>query len=54
MINSLNGENHSIEAKYDDLLGTMVISWSPATVHYAMYDPIEHRGMLRGVSISLG
>ena len=53
MINSLNGEYRSIAAKYDDFLGIMVISRSLATVHHAMYDPFEHPGMLRWVSISL-
>ena len=54
MINSLNGEYHSIAAKYDDILGIMVISRSLATVHHAMYDRFEHPGMLRWVSKSLG
>ena len=54
MINSLNGEYRSIAAKYDDLLGIMVISRSLAMVHHALYDPFEHPGMLRWVSISLG
>ena len=53
MINSLNGEYRSIAAKYDDVLGIMVISRMLATVHHAaMYDPFEHRGMLRWVSLS--
>ena len=54
MINSLNGEYRSIAAKsYDDVLGIMVISWSLATVHHAMYGHFEHPGMLRWVSKSL-
>ena len=42
MINSLNGEYRSIAAKYDDVLGIMVISQSLVTVHHAMYDHFEH------------
>ena len=53
MINTLNCEYHSIAAKYDDFY-IMVISWSLATVHNAIYDPFEHPGMLRRVSLSLG
>ena len=53
MINSLNGEYRSIEAKYDDVLGIMVISRSPKMVHHDMYDRFEHPGMLKVESISL-
>ena len=54
MINTLNGEYHSIAAKYYDFLGILVIAWSLAAVHNAIYDPFEHPGMLRWVSVSLG
>ena len=54
MINALNGEYHSITAKYDDVLGIMVISRSLAMVHHAMYDHFEHTHAFIYIHTGLG